>query len=569
MKKRNKFLALLLAMALCASTLVACQNSTQTTTEAPEKGTQGTEAPGTDAPTDAPTEAPTEAEPVKNVDIYPLSSDKTFNVISGQSVFKDTNSTLITQSMEKATGVKVNWGYMDSKAFSLALTGEDYPEATFLYAGDLSKADVYEYGKANYFVNFMDYLDLMPNFKAVIEANPEVLDVVQNEDGSVYCLPQLLTTSTGTNNMIYYRTDMAKAAGWDKAPATTDEFIQFVKDLQKHYGAIDPEFIAFNGYQANYMEWSIARFPNYFFSAFGELVLTGLTVDSKDKVVFGATTDQFKYYLEFMNELWNSGGFNTNIYSQEGAASKALNAGNHCAISPVTTGFTMSNFTSGNFDLEVMEPLTSEHWNTKHWYQAPACKWGRLTLLSTKCQDIETMVKWYDAWYSTAENPLNADGSVYGITPWLGEVGVDYIFDDATGIYTEQAHDGIDAGKFASSQGFATVLYSGFENGFFPYAQEPTTGTGVKGQGTIKNLWPYGVTPKEITSLALTEDENDIYNDAWTDINNFVNESTAKFITGEWSIAEKWDSYLAELDKMGLDDVIGVYEAAYARYKAK
>lgn len=558
----KKFLALLLALVMVMS-LAACVSDPTPT----EPSTTPT-GPNND-PTTEPTTEPTNPPVTLNVDRYPLESDKTFTVVTQSNLFEN-GQTLITEAMEKATGVSIEWQYLTADQFKMALTGGEMPDATFLFGG-LDKAKVYEYGQANYFVNFMDYLDLMPNFAALIEAHPEYLAVVQNEDGSVYCLPQILTTTTGVNNMIYYRTDMMEAIGWDAPPATTDEFVQFLRELQEHFGATDPDFIAFNGYQPNYMEWDIARFPNFFFSSFGELVQTGLTVNSNDEVVLGAATEQFKHYLEFMNELWNlgkeTGAFNTNVYTQDGTASKALSAENHVAVVPVTSGFSLKNFESGNFDLEVMAPLTSEYWDTQHWFMAPTCKWGRITLLSSKCEDIETMVKWFDAWYAPVDDPLNAEGTVFGITPWLGEFGVDYDFNEETMVYTENEHEGIDMGKFASTQGFSTVLYCGFENGLFPYSQAPNTAVGVKGHGTVKNLWPYAVTPVDVLALSLTVDENDIYVDAWADIDQYLDQMTAKFITGELSIDEYWDEYLAELEKMDLQDVLDVFQDAYDRTK--
>ena len=564
----KKFLALLLALVMVMS-LAACVSDPTPTEPSNNPTTEPSTTPSgsSNDPTTEPTTEPTDPPVTLNVDRYPLESDKTFTVVTQSNLFEN-GQTLITEAMEKATGVSIEWQYLTADQFKMALTGGEMPDATFLFGG-LDKAKVYEYGQADYFVNFMDYLDLMPNFSALIEAHPEYLAVVQNEDGSVYCLPQVLTTTTGTNNMIYYRTDMMEAIGWDAPPATTDEFIQFLRELQEHFGATDPDFVAFNGYQPNYMEWDIARFPNFFFSSFGELVQTGLTVNSNDEVVLGAATEQFKHYLEFMNELWNlgveTGAFNTNVYTQDGTASKALSAENHVAVVPVTSGFSLKNFESGNFDLEVMAPLTSEYWDTQHWFMAPTCKWGRITLLSSKCEDIETMVKWFDAWYAPVDDPLNAEGTVFGITPWLGEFGVDYDFNEETMVYTENEHEGIDMGKFASTQGFSTVLYCGFENGLFPYSQDPNTAVGVKGHGTVKNLWPYAVTPVDVLALSLSVDENDIYVDAWADIDQYLDQMTAKFITGELSIEEYWDEYLAELEKMDLQDVLDVYQDAYDR----
>jgi putative aldouronate transport system substrate-binding protein len=547
----KKILALILALAMILS-LAACGKPA----EQPPVETQ----PAT--PDTQPVETEPEVqEPQKNVDRYPLQSDKTFDVVSGSDIFGDDGETVITQAMQKATGVDIDWSFMTAEQVQLALTGKDLPDAIFQYASLLDKATMYEYGQGGYFVNFMDYLDIMPNFSAVIEANPNALKVVQNEDGSVYCLPTLTVTSTGFNNLLYYRTDMMKAAGWEKAPATTDEFIQFVTDLQAHYGANDPEFIAVNAYAANRMGWSTKRIMSYFFPAFGELLLTELTVDSQGNVVLGAATEQYKHLLEFMNELWNSGAFNTNIYSQEATASQALAAGDHVAIVTDHNGHTPEGYAN----MSILAPLTSEYYTTQHWYKSPSCSWGRINAISAQCEDIETMVKWFDAWYAPATDPLNAEGTLYAITPWLGEIGVDHALDEATGIYTELEHEGIEMGKFLASESFQISLYSGYEGGLFPFSSAPTNGVGVKGQGTINNLWPYAETPFDLNSLVLTEDESDTYNDAWTDINAYIVESTAKFITGDADIAAEWDNYIAELESMGLQDVIDVYQAAYDR----
>jgi hypothetical protein len=120
-------------------------------------------------------------------------------------------------------------------------------------------------------------------------------------------------------------------------------------------------------------------------------------------------------------------------------------------------------------------------------------------------------------------------------------------------------------GKFLASESFQTALYSGYEGGLFPYSSAPVNGVGVKGQGTINNLWPYAETPFDLNSLVLTEDESDTYNDAWTDINAYITESTAKFITGDLDIETGWEGFINDLEKMGLQDVIDVYQAAYDR----
>lgn len=559
--KMNKMIALLLAMTMCCAVFTGCGSEEEKSQETISKAT------GSEATSSEQVSSEVAEKPLKNVDIYPLQSDKTFTVISGVNIFGDKGETAITEKMEKATGVSIDWKYMTPEQLQMTLSGKDLPDAIFLHGGGLNKATTYEYGQAGYFVNFMDYLDIMPNFAAVIEAHPEYLEAVQNEDGSVYCLPQITGGNTAQGNLVYYRTDMMKEIGWENPPATTDEFIKYVKELQAHFGKDDPEYIAYNAYLKSYISPISGTSGRYFYASFGELLEEGITLNSNDEVVFGATTDQFKHYLEFMNELWNSGAFNTNIYTQESAASTALNAGGHVGITGHHSGTTVDLFESGTLEMDIMPPLTSEYWDTPHWLKLAACQWGQFSVITTQCKDIETMVKWFDAWYSTVDNPLNEEGSIFGITPWLGEVGVDVILDDTTMTYAEAAHEGYDAGTFAAQNGFGNNLYTGFADGMFPYSMDPNTGIGVKGRGTVNNLWPYAETVFNLKTLVLTQEEQDIYNDAWADIEAYLKEMTAKFITGEVSIEAEWSNYVATMDKMGLQDVIKVYSDAYARVK--
>ena len=40
----------------------------------------------------------------------------------------------------------------------------------------------------------------------------------------------------------------------------------------------------------------------------------------------------------------------------------------------------------------------------------------------------------------------------------------------------------------------------------------------------------------------------------------------ANFITGKTDIDTGWDSYIAQLHSLGLDDMCAIYQAAYDRY---
>ncbi len=549
----KKILALVLAAVMCLSLFAGCGNGSTESNETNPPAAAGNQVDNTPVDT-------TPAEPLLNKDIYPLDSNETFVVATtnGQAEY---NGTSVADFMEKVTGVTIDYVSWNDEQRQLSLGSKELPDAFFMQWG-VDKTTCYEYGDAGYLVNFADYLDIMPNFSAVLELHPEVLDVCQNEDGSIYCLPAVRRAAGAQSNVIYARMDMLKAAGWDELPTTTEEFLQCIIDLQAYYGADDPEFVAFSGYQSTYMDWNSVRTISYFFPAFGDLADHRLTVDANGKVVLGSATEQWKYTMQYLNKVYTSGAFSKDVYTLDSAVTKALAAGDHIAISMSSAGFTADQFENGSMadNLTLMPAFTSEYCDEAKWLENPLCSWSSFNAISTSCKDIETMVRWFDALYSTRENPLNDEGTAWGAMTWWGEYGVDWVVDEEARTVTELPDKGY------SIVGFANSLYYGMnDEGTWAYVADPNTGYGVKCIGNIEKLWPVTVTPYNLALLTLTEDETDTYNDAWADISTYMTQMTAKFITGEVDVEAEWDNYIATLDQLGLQDVYDVYQAAYDR----
>ena len=66
-------------------------------------------------------------------------------------------------------------------------------------------------------------------------------------------------------------------------------------------------------------------------------------------------------------------------------------------------------------------------------------------------------------------------------------------------------------------------------------------------------------------TLAFTEDEQDVLDDKYVEIETYMNEMVDKFIMGVESL-DKFDDYVAQIESMGLADVLAAYQAAYDRY---
>ena len=63
-----------------------------------------------------------------------------------------------------------------------------FSEAT-VYGGNSIAEKLMNYGALGYFINLKDYLDYMPEFKAYLEANPNIANAITAYDGGIYHIP--------------------------------------------------------------------------------------------------------------------------------------------------------------------------------------------------------------------------------------------------------------------------------------------------------------------------------------------------------------------------------------------
>lgn len=92
--------------------------------------------------------------------------------------------------------------------------------------------------------------------------------------------------------------------------------------------------------------------------------------------------------------------------------------------------------------------------------------------------------------------------------------------------------------------------------------------------GDTMNLWLYnqvmdsGVVQARrfaLPNVSFTDDENTRLS-MYLDLTTYVEQMEANFITGKTDIDTGWDSYIAQLHSLGLDDMCAIYQAAYDRY---
>ena len=79
---------------------------------------------------------------------------------------------------------------------------------------------------------------------------------------------------------------------------------------------------------------------------------------------------------------------------------------------------------------------------------------------------------------------------------------------------------------------------------------------------TMDKYEPYGAY-KTIPNFFLTEDQAVEISEIKTPLLDYVEETVARFITGDLNLDADWDSYLKEFDKIGVDRYLDLYQQIY------
>ena len=511
-----------------------------------------------------PSSTPGSSTPVSGSDepytpTYPIVSEPvTFTAASS---FDNMPNTLWYNAYAEATNVNIEWTYWSDweTQMGIALAGDSLPDFVFnLYMSGTDKASIEQYGKAGTLVEYGQYLNIMPNLSAMFEQYPESRVACVNEDGTLYGFPAYLQTPTACAGTVYYRTDMFKEAGVSE-PTTADELLNAVKTLQEYYGAKDPEFIAFMPYNSGHVTGQLAY---WLFPAFGDAVDMDYGTTDGKTVAYNRISDQYRHMMEYLHELYVSGGYYKECFSEDGTNTKPLIIGNHCAITTFGTMYSPDNFASGNYDVDMFAPLTSEYTSTQKYPKAYNSRMAA-SFVSSKCKDVETIMKWIDAFYTTTENPI-ADG-VSGISMWLGTRGVNWDWDDDThttySIKVPDDYDGAGTNwlmEFGCSNAY-NCIFMGINNG--------SPGQICKGTGTINKLLPYSVNVYPSAYLSFSNEDATRIAELTTDINTFVGENFASFMI-DGVTDDSWNNYVSQIRKMGIDEVVELYQKAYDAYLA-
>jgi putative aldouronate transport system substrate-binding protein len=557
MKKR--YLALAIVILFVAAMLIGCQTTpttTQSTTAAPTTTGSGTT---TQATTTAPAPHGMNLEGYPIVD-EPVTVDIMTRLHSSQTQYENM---IVWQEMEKLTNVKVNWIYVPWDGFverrNISFATGDLPDA-FAKSG-MSVNDVMKFATSGAMVPLNPYLETYaPNLDSYLKANPVVNAGVTMLDGNIYGAPYILESSAiRVQARMFFDVDlMGKVGG--SMPKTTDDFIEYLKLIRDNdandNGDPNDEVPLVSGSLGHIAQMTAGSFGLNMNGASHALV--DMPEGSND-LRFLPTENDYREQMKFLRTLYAERLVDQEIFTTTSTKALALVSQKQAgAIVWWSTSFVPGGKEDDYTHLERQLIGPNGH-------SAFTCVIGSVNnpaafIITSKCEIPEILVRWIDILYSE-EGILWYVLGKEGVTFEWGSDGVPYykeiIMKNPNGLSLMEAY-----GQYMPRIG----------------GSDPTILTEelyVYGEGLPKSRAASDSMKDDIIdftdaweSFVYTSAEAEVMSSISADIGSYVNESRAKFVSGELDIFNDsvWNTYVSEFKNIGLADYLTLYRIGYDRF---
>ena len=476
--------------------------------------------------------------------------------LADRQVFKD---------LEEQTNLKIDWIDWPASQFSekqnLAFAGGTFPDAmmgNFI----LSTTQMVNYGAEGWLMTWNDYIneEYMPNFYALCQRAPGLLESITAADGNIYGLPQFDMVGLAiTNDTLVINTEWLEKVNMEM-PTTTEEFYQVLKAF-KEYGDLNengkadeiPFTFQFNA--GNNGQLSFMGFTGLAFNTQHERICY------KDgKIVYVPQEEEYKEFLIYMNRLYSEGLLDPECFTMDTSTfnAKTQTPEPTCGVISIWDAARVNAPIEGNDPeqpgvYQYMGPLDGENGRDPVWiprmtpYNRAFC-----FVVSADTEYKEELVRWADLFYDLDTSIMNSRG-VVGLH--IEEVG-DRVYQSL------KKEDGSDYTSAEKSE-YITLddgMYGIVEGDIEVIVQETP-----QAKSAANSLYEPYFNPNHVdTYVLMSEEEAELDNLLKPELVKYVDMWTTDFITNG-NIDARWDEYVAGLQKLRVDEFIELYEGIASR----
>ncbi len=498
----------------------------------------------------------------------------TFNIYSSKNASAlDYNDMDVMKTIKKQTNVNVTWENVSETVYgqqkSIKLGNHKGIDA--IYHAGMAPSEIIKYAKRKALLPISDYLEYMPNFKRILEERPDIKSQVTNaSDGKIYSLPRVEEMGLKQNpNLLFLN------AKWTKEAIENDPTIgiteaQVVDGLELTAAQMEKLLTYFKDHDMNgdgntkdefplnfvYQNWQGNQCDLY--GMFGINDNPDHRVIKDGKVTYTVLDERYREATAFIHD-WIDRGLIDRV-CLEVAQDTYLATGMGSEKYGAFYWWESATVVKNPEDYICCKPLKgADGSQTVCVSNAPEVDAGEL-IFFTGTPNVEVLLTYFDRYY----NPELSAQINYG------PIGTAFKEEKENGkLVAKEPPEGLTVDNVRLTNAPLGVCYLTKNEWDTVVEMEP------RAQLRLDRLQKYAIpfvpeNVKPIPNLQFTSEELNKLSTYEANINSYISRNLMSFLMNGVSEAQ-WNSFTTELQstRVGLAQVVEVYQAAYDRYLGK
>lgn len=390
-----------------------------------------------------------------------------------------------------------------------------------------------------------------PEYWEMISSDPDTMRQVTTDEGNIWCFYMIDTFAQPSYSGPIWRVDLLNQLGLE-VPKTIEETKEALVAMKEQLGMENPVLFPAAG-------------------VCGDGTLAGAWGSKNDFIIVDGTTikygpieDGYREYLAEMNEWYNEGLIAKDFAAYDSAQQNADVVEGKFGYFPgmgFTAIQTWNNLLGANereYFIGGEYPTLEGDEDGKVDFQLDTYRAQQnCTAVTADCAEPEVAVAWLGVKF-TDEFIIKANYGVEGTT---------FEFVDGVPTYTDFAE------KNPDNRSLGNILYEyGLGKGPYNRIMDRNWHTYTPEAIEAQYIWEESSTgagelPEVFMSMPV--DESAEYSSIVGDIKTYASECTVKFITGEMSVENDWETFVQTIKGMNIDRAIEIQQASFDRYLAR
>jgi len=470
----------------------------------------------------------------------------------------DPNDKLIFQRLEEETNLHIDWTNYSSdfaEKRNLDIASGDLPDAIFnAAAGDY---DLLNWAESGVIVPIEDLIeDYMPNLKKIFDENPEYRQMSTAPDGHIYSMPWIEELGEGkesihtVNGMAWINKEWLDNLGLEM-PQTTDQLMTVLEAFKTQ----DPNG---NG-EADEIPFSFINNGGnedlkFLMGAFG----LGdnddhLVVDNDGQIQFTADKEGYKEAIKYFNEMNNKGLIDKEAFEQDWNTYVAKGKEHKYGV---YFTWDKANITGADDSYDVLPVLAGPD-GTKHVTRTNGMGFSRDRFVITSAnKNLELTARWIDKMYEPLQSVQNNWGT-------YGDEAQANIFELKDGMLKHLPLEGTAPGELRqkTEAGGPLAVLDSYYGTVTTMPDDAKWRLDLMHDTYLQYITEDNIYPR----VFLEKEDTDRLAKIETDMWDYIYRKRAEWITGG-KIDEEWEEYLAELERVGLEEWIQIKQTGYDNF---